>query len=719
MTDTLFLDVETFGQPHDGRLILVGWALNDGDVVVEENQTPRPSDFHSLLANPAVITSSHTLYDAGWFTKRGYTVAGPWHDTRVMAWCINENTPLDLQWLMQHYVGRDIIKPLVVRSNVVYFIYGGENPLHGEYPLETYDDWPEEVKAAFRDYNRRDVQDLRTLYVTLLKGLRETEQFAYWLEEEVPYTPLIIEMEKNGLPIDLPAAEKLAEELRGKRVESEAKLRRLARMPAGFNLNSPDQLAQYLFSRWFTLPDQLPMTMDPLPSDRDFEVTKVGRLWIHGHWVLRGRGLAPTPRTKRKDSDEEGKHPSTAAPELLYKHPNDPWIREYCLTYKKLDKLLSTYLDKFPKIAVETGQSSTESTSERSDRTATRAPVSSGTVGENEAQFQTPGGKGEPPAAPTVPQRVETGGVDPRVARSQPPVSTLLVPTTRLFGRFNQGGTVTGRLSSSDPNLQNIPTRHEYGKRIRELFIGRFVIGDYDALEMRIMAHFSGDPRLIEVFEKHQDPHALTAHALFGGDYGHDDEERNIGKHCNYGVGYGAEYKKLAQVLTLEGFTTDLATAKEYLTLMRGFYPRYYRWAEHTKFEAKHGGGINTLSGRRRRLKGAFEDVSSWKMFMYGERQAVNSEIQGSAADVIRCGMIAVAREVPELRVLAAVHDEAIWEYETHPTPETLDLVRHLMETPYDLRVPLIFEPLVCSSWAEKGEGSSAIELLEEEAKKI
>jgi DNA polymerase-1 len=279
---------------------------------------------------------------------------------------------------------------------------------------------------------------------------------------------------------------------------------------------------------------------------------------------------------------------------------------------------------------------------------------------------------------------------------------------------------VTGRLSSSGPNLQNIPVRHEYGTMVRDLFRGQFIIGDYDALEMRIMAHFSRDPELMRIFREGLDPHARTAYALFGVEVDHEDERRGIGKTVNYGVGYGAGAKKLAQVLSLEGYATTIEVAKGYLAEVRGFYPTFFRWGDRKKYHAKTYGGVDTIAGRRRHLKGQFLEVSSWKKLMYGERQAVNSIIQGSAADIIRRGMVQVRLRFPELRTLAQIHDEAIWEYDALPTVGMRRSIQHFMEVGhgFKLAVPLIFEPMVCESWAQKGSGSTAIELLEEEAMK-
>jgi DNA polymerase I-like protein with 3'-5' exonuclease and polymerase domains len=678
----LLLDVETIGNnPRlpGTELLMTGWRF-DGVTRMDLGQ-PGP-ELQSLLLDTAVTKVSHTIYDPAWVVH-----AGPWHDTRVMAWCVNENTPLDLEWLLAHYCGVEMDKRLKPSDNRVLFT----DDRGQQWDLSMYHSWAENVQQEFIAYCLRDVDALAMLYGELGRALIETEQLSYFLEEEVPYTSICIEMERNGLPIDLDATAVLATELAEQRDKAEEHLHRVARLPDDFNLNSPDQLSDYLFSRWFQVKGTFAMSDEQRAElkavsklerpayvkdegwvPKNFEVGKVGRLYIHGMWVLRGRGLAKTPPTKRKLPNgeiQEGKHPSTATPDLLYQHGADAWVNELTLVYRRLDKLLGTYLEKFPRVAV-----------------VAERPLWGTELRPDEAQQGS--------------------------------------ATARIHGRYNQGGTVTGRLSSSDPNLQNIPSRHEWGDKVRALFTGNFVIGDYDALEMRLMAHWSGDPELIRIFEQGLDPHVRTAYALFGVEVDHDDPRRSIGKTVNYGVGYGAGPKKLAQVLSVEGYPTSPSDAKAYLKEVQGFYRKFFQWGDRVKFAAKENGGVNTLSGRRRHLKGSFEELASWKAWQYGERQSVNSVIQGSASDVIRRGMLAVSKQAmfrDLLRILAQIHDEAIWEWlQRAPNAQELKVLQWCMEKGhgFDLRVPLIFEPYVCDNWSQKGEGS-AIELLEDEARKV
>jgi len=544
-----------------------------------------------------------------------------------MAHLLNENTPLDLDWLTHRYAGVTKDKRIHKSGGVLYFScdYGTRHRLD-EFPEGS---WTPKAVQELEAYCRNDVVSLRSLYDELKQRLQESEWWDYFEEESVPYTSVLVDMECAGMPVDLDMTAVLATEVHEEKVRLGQELMDEAKLPGSFNLNSGDQLATYLFSRSFRLRDRLPMDLDPLPPDRDFEVTKVGRLYIEGEWILKGRGLAATPPPKDKVTGKEGKRPSTSTPELLYMHAGDEWVRKLCLEYRKREKLLTTYLEKFPRI----------------------------------------------------------------------------VHKGRVYGRYNQAGTVTGRLSSSEPNMQNMPARGELGKKTRALFRGNLVIGDYDQLEMRLMAHFSLDPRLVKVFQLGRDPHLITAQAIFGENVDPDGEERGIGKTLNFAIGYGAGPRKVAQVLSLSGYPTTRDVAEGYLAELHGFYRGYYRWKDQVIAKAKRSGNVRTIGGRRRRLRGAFQDVANWRAMGYGERQAVNAVIQGSAADILQRVMV-TGRWQDEMLLLAQVHDELVWEWVADylPSDEQLAYVGKVAQTAHNfvLSVPLVFEPHHVHSWAEK-----------------
>lgn len=695
----LFLDIETAGVIGNwDDLLLTGFALDDEDVTVSEGFPEQ--ELHGLLTDPNVAVVSHTPFDPKFFREAGASVNGPLYDTRVMAWVLNENTPLDLDWLVHRYAGYEMDKRLVRHAGVMYFRDDDDQ----EYALSQYHEWPRSVQEHFADYNRRDVVALRDLFYALESRMDESMWLDYWQTEEVPYTSTLLDMELRGLPVNLTATAQLAEEYRKSLEVVRAELLADAGLPASFNLNSQKQLVAYLFGRVVHLKDTLVLdewemgaykscadgehddcawgdtttdeqwhVVDLLPEG--FVVDKVGRLNIQGHWVVKGRGLKETPPPVNKLTGEVGKLPSTSSPELLYLHADDEWVRRLCLEYRKLEKLLTTYLDAWPEQA-------------RDQHT----------------------------------EWTPTEWVEPQLTDT-----TQLPPVRgRLYGRFNQTGTVTGRLSSSGPNLQNIPARGARGKAVRGLFEapdGRvLVVGDYDQLEMRLMAHFSEDRQLLRIFREGHDPHEELAKSIFGDLAGPELDVhaipagaavsyRDAAKTLNYAMGYGAGPKKVAQTLSLLGWPTTKDDGVEYLKEMARFYRGLFRWKEKTITSAKRRGSVKTLGGRRRRLKATFRDTANWKLVGYGERQAVNAIVQGSAADVIRRAMVQWDQSVfaYSAPMLAQVHDEVVFETFDNPLDwgPMLSEIMHTFEQAhgFDLKVPLKFEPHTGKTWAAAKSG--------------
>lgn len=266
----------------------------------------------------------------------------------------------------------------------------------------------------------------------------------------------------------------------------------------------------------------------------------------------------------------------------------------------------------------------------------------------------------------------------------------------RLYGTFNQAGTVSGRLSSSNPNLQNIPRRGVGGAGIRELFAGNLVVADFSQLEPRLMAHWSQDAGLLEVYRSHRDIYKRTAKSIFGVGYSAvTSEQRDICKALVLSMGYGAQARKLAEILSVAGHTTTQGEAGRYLSAMQGTYPRFFEWREEIIAQSKSAGYVRTLAGRKRHI-GYTGLESAWK----AERQAVNSVIQGSAADIVNGTMLEVAK-LESVRMLIQVHDELVCEYDDDPC---VDAIRQAGETGHGfvLSVPLVFEPKVCETWGDK-----------------
>ena len=280
----------------------------------------------------------------------------------------------------------------------------------------------------------------------------------------------------------------------------------------------------------------------------------------------------------------------------------------------------------------------------------------------------------------------------------------LIHPETgRIHTSYNQTVTATGRLSSSDPNLQNIPIRTEEGRAIRSAFVPRpgwwFVAADYSQIELRILAHCSEDEILMEAFLRDEDIHARTAAEVFQVPVeGVPEELRRQAKVINFGIIYGMGAFSLSREL---GISQQMAG-----TYIEHYFNRYRgvkRYTEETIAAARQSLRTSTLLGRIRRLP----DINSknHNLRKFAERTAVNTPIQGTAADLIKVAMIRVARSFEEQglasRMLLSVHDEIVFEV----PPEELEIVRRLgaeiMESVWDLRVPLKVNVSQGKNWAE------------------
>lgn len=275
--------------------------------------------------------------------------------------------------------------------------------------------------------------------------------------------------------------------------------------------------------------------------------------------------------------------------------------------------------------------------------------------------------------------------------------------THRVHTSFNQVGSATGRLSSTDPNVQNIPVRTELGRRVRSAFTTEVAKGwmllaaDYSQIELRILAHLSKEPGLLEAFEQGEDIHSATARAMYGDDVVTPDQRR-IAKILNFGVIYGLGPHGVAR-------QTDLTRqqGQEFIDLYFGKYPGLREYIDGTKEQARERGYSETITGRRRYLP----DIAS-RNGMHrsaAERIAVNMPIQGTAADIIKIAMInldrAMTAEKMRSRMLIQVHDELIFEAAPGELMELRAMVVELMPGAMDLDVPLNVETKTGVRWGD------------------
>jgi DNA polymerase-1 len=281
---------------------------------------------------------------------------------------------------------------------------------------------------------------------------------------------------------------------------------------------------------------------------------------------------------------------------------------------------------------------------------------------------------------------------------------TMINPDTgRVHTSYHQAVAATGRLSSSDPNLQNIPVRTDEGRRIRQAFIPRegaiMVAADYSQIELRIMSHLSGDETLLKAFAEGQDIHRATAAEVFG--VAPDDvtsDQRRSAKAINFGLIYGMSAFGLAKQLGVER-----GTAQEYIDLYFDRYPGVRTFMDNIREQAHEAGYVETVFGRRLYLP----EINSrnGQRRAAAERTAINAPMQGTAADIIKRAMIEVDRWIrqkkPDVTMIMQVHDELVFEVGEKSVGDVVPEIVAMMENAADLSVPLVVDAGRGANWDE------------------
>jgi DNA polymerase-1 len=272
----------------------------------------------------------------------------------------------------------------------------------------------------------------------------------------------------------------------------------------------------------------------------------------------------------------------------------------------------------------------------------------------------------------------------------------------RIHSVFNQTGTATGRLSSSEPNLQNIPVRTELGRRFRQFFVPAnddyvLVDADYSQIELRLLAHISGDEAMIDSFLSGEDIHAMTASKVFHVPLEQVSSDlRKKAKAVNFGIMYGIGEYSLSEDLGI-----SRAQAKEYIDSYFERFPQIRAYLDRIQQEAREQGYVTTYFGRRRYIP---EIMSSNKNLQhFGERIAMNSPIQGTAADIMKLAMISVARALKEsgmdAEMILQVHDELLIETRRDCAQRVQQLLVDCMENAVNLAIPLSVDAHIGDTW--------------------
>jgi len=281
----------------------------------------------------------------------------------------------------------------------------------------------------------------------------------------------------------------------------------------------------------------------------------------------------------------------------------------------------------------------------------------------------------------------------------------LIDPDTgRVHTSFNQTGTVTGRLSSSDPNLQNIPIRTEEGRQVRKAFIAEketslLLAADYSQIDLRALAHLSQDPRLVAAFMQGEDIHTTTASQVFGVPLAEVTKDmRRLAKTVNFGVIYGMSEYGLEQATEL--------SREQAAQFIKAYFEKYSGVKEYlarTKKEAAEKGYVQTILGRRRYIPEI--NASNAQVRMAAERMAINMPVQGTSADIIKVAMIQLQHEMDkvglEAKMILQVHDELLFELPQTEIEKLKELVLQIMPNAIKLSVPVKVDIKTGRSWGD------------------
>jgi len=577
------LDTETTDlDPMQARLVGISFAIADGAGLGDKVYAAYVPLGHHYAGAPAQLPLADTLaklrpwlesaqkpklgqhlkYDRHVFANHGVRLRGIAEDTLLQSYVLESDKTHDLGALAARHCGLATISYDAVTGK-------GANRIS----------FAQVEVARAAEYAAEDADvTLRVHQVLRPQLAAEPELESLYRELELPIAEVLFRIERNGVLIDAATLAQQSDELGRKIMALEAEAQQLAGQP--FNLNSPKQLAEILFSQ---------------------------------------QGL---PVVKKTPSGG----PSTDE-EVLEKLAEDYPLPKKILEHRSFAKLKNTYTDKLPKM------------------------------------------------------------INPA--------------TGRVHTSFGQATAVTGRLASTEPNLQNIPIRTAEGRRIRSAFVApaghRILSADYSQVELRIMAHLSDDPRLLEAFAQGEDVHRATAAEVFGlTPIEVTSEQRRAAKAINFGLIYGMSAFGLAKQIGV-----DRTAAAAYMDRYFARYPGVARYMEETRAIARDKGYVETVFGRRLWLP---EIRSSNAGRRQGaERAAINAPMQGTAADLIKRAMLAVqdwldAQEMQTLLILQ-VHDELVLEVPENELASVREALPKLMGGIAQLKIPLLVEVGVGANW--------------------
>ncbi len=522
-----------------------------------------PGEFKALLESDLPVVGYDLKYQRNILASSGITLGGPLCDIELMHYLTDPERSHKADILASSYLGIELEETAVEEAPADLFAM--------------VEDAPEKISRG------REAVVVGMLYEPVLKDMKDKGVVTLYEQIEQPLIPVLGDMERDGVKVDLGQIKAFAEWLKKEVARLEEEIRSDAGDP-GLNISSPKQIGTLLFEK---------LGLDPKAKKS-----------AKGAWT----------------TDE------TTLLGIADRHP----IVDKILDFRAVKKLLSTYIEPFP-----------------------------GYISSFDGKVHT---------------------------------------------TFNQALTATGRLSSSNPNLQNIPIRTERGKEIRKAFVpsrpdGRIVSADYSQIELRIMAHLCGDDHLVSAFRDGIDVHAATAAKIFGIPYEEvTADQRRIAKTANFGIMYGISSFGLAQRLRI-----SRSEAKKIIDDYFAAFPSIRTYIDQTIAAARENGYVETLFGRRRYLP----DITSKNgtVRALAERNAVNAPIQGTSADIIKIAMAGVARRLSEegfrSRMVLQIHDELLLDAVAEEVDALKAMVKGEMEHVITLKVPLTVECNDGTNWLE------------------
>lgn len=568
---TFAFDIETSGfDPLWSKVLGVGFSWREKSAFYVPAKPSWILKLKPVFENPHTQKIGQNMkFDIEGLLTLGINVSGKLFDTMIASYLLRPGT-------RQHSLSAQVFSEFGYQMQPIEDLIGKK----GKKQLSLAE---VDVKRV-AEYCCEDADFTFRLVKPLMKRLKETNHLSLFEKIEMPLIPILVEMEKNGVKIDVLFFHNMSSSLGRKIALLEKKIYSLAKRE--FNIASPIQLKEVLF-----------------------HVLKIPTEGIH--------------RTKTGISSA-----SDELEKLKDKHPIIPLIQRH----RELTKLKSTYLDALPKLV-----------------------------------------------------RPETG---------------------RVHTSFNQTITATGRLSSSRPNLQNIPVRTDLGQKIRRGFVAEqgclLLSADYSQIELRIAASLANEKTMLESFQKGEDIHAKTAAEINRVPLERvTPAMRRAAKAVNFGILYGMGAQGLS---AREGIS--LAEARAFIEKYFSLYKNIQRWIEKTKDEAKKRGYVETLFGRRRYLPDIHSNIPQIRSA--AERMAVNHPIQGTAADIIKLAMIEVHNTLPqfskEAKIILQVHDELLFEVPKAQARKLAERIKNIMEKVSPTTLPVEVNIKIGKNWEEMEE---------------